>query len=186
MNGGESSLSHEDLTSRSARPLVSTSLHRHGKLEKAGGEPCSLSASDGTVIAKLKKRETKGIVHAKSLTMKDAHLMPQIMPQTLEPNPGFTQTKTHHARIPSADNFLLHSHSIPEVPEDRDLAVECCICCEPFDGDSSEKNPRNLQCGHAHCTSELVYPDPPPLQKDYSNHIASCTVAIQRTFHGFH
>lgn len=78
----------------------------------------------------------------------------QLAPPQSEPCArGFMPSNISH----SADNLASHAGIGADgssSDEGGDMIGECFICYIAFDEDSPKRTPRNLQCGHAFCTSE--------------------------------
>lgn len=66
-----------------------------------------------------------------------------------QPDPEFRSARNRSPMLVS---------TMPTAPEgfssdEGELVAECFICLQAFEEDSSQMVPRNLQCGHAYCTS---------------------------------
>lgn len=79
-----------------------------------------------------------------------------------QPSGGFAQARARSLRNPSP----MLASTLAEGPregfssDEGELVAECFICLEAFNEDYSNLVPRNLQCGHAYCTSKPIWSSP--------------------------
>ena len=80
----------------------------------------------------------------------------QLVPHS-QPHQGQGHPFTHARASRSSDNLLDVAHGTGEwsSSDEGDLLIECSVCYQRFEEECS-KTPRNLQCGHAFCTGELL------------------------------